>query len=384
MNPENLEADGSYLPGTGLPLESSSNKEPVLDPHETTERAEPLSRSVWKRPDPTVLNGVFRHTGWAPRRKLVHQALANADMSNARRNRFATCGSQGWVLRSTEDPSEFRFIPDFCRDRWCTPCAQSRARRICANLAERLPGKDLRFLTLTLRRDDLPLSERVNRLLRSFYKLRRSGFWKSHVVGGVGMLEITRGASGDHWHPHLHIVAEGGYLPKDQLAELWLRITGDSFVIDLQRVKSQSHVLWYVTKYTTKPVASSFVHQPESLAEAIAALRGRKLLYSFGTWAKWRLLALPTAEGWTLYGHLNELTYREANGDELAHDVLLALQYFPSALTGDAFCVDLYPEPPPCQSKSPSSSTPSSTSQTRFNWKPASCDSLRSCDDASY
>lgn len=93
----------------------------------------------------------------------------------------------------------------------------------------------------------------------------------------------------------------------------------------------------YVSKYTSKPLDSRLHRQPDALREAIAAMRGRKLIHAFGTWARWQLLALPTETGWTLYAHINELLFRELQGDEEAHAILQAIVYLNDVPAGSHF-----------------------------------------------
>lgn len=350
----------SLLPGTPrpedfdqFPEETPAADEPFLpsslDTVETTSHPDPLTLLL----HPPVIDDVpiptFRHRSWHNRRVRVATALATADVHRHRYQSFIACGCQAWVLRSASNPIDFKVVPDFCHDRWCVPCSNGRATRITANLLERLQDRQTRFITLTLTADNRPLQDRVDRLLVAFGKLRRRNFWKDRVVGGAAFLEITRGERHTHWHPHLHMVVEGSYIAKETLALAWLQITGDSYIVKIKLVRDQRIVGRYVTKYASKPLDAKIHREPDALVEAIKALRGRKLLYAFGTWSRWQLLKLPTNDAWTLFGHINELLYREMNGDELAHLVLLLLQHSPDVFDGHVFQLDLQPEPPPCQ-----------------------------------
>ncbi len=349
----------SLLPGTGTHADFGENLEEEQPDHDASLSSRLDTVESTSHPDalalmlePPLLDDLpiptFRHRSWHDRRVRVANALTTASVSNHRYRSFISCGCQAWVLRSVENPHDFKVVPDFCHDRWCVPCANGRASRISANLLEHLQDRQTRFITLTLAASDAPLRPRLDRLLASFSKLRRRRFWTDRVVGGAGFLEVTRGKSGHHWHPHLHVVVEGQYIAKEQLVQTWLEITGDSYVVDIKLVRDPGIVGRYITKYASKPLDSKLLRDPPALVEAIQALRGRKLLYAFGTWARWKLLAIPTNEAWTLFGHINELIYREASGDELAHLVLLLLQHSPDVFDGHVFQLDLQPEPPPC------------------------------------
>lgn len=332
------QATNALQPIPTNPFEALTERESIttLDTLESTPQQTNPSRSRCKTPpltpqledEPTQgiqLQDTWTHSGWKKRRESVFEALQKADISLSRVARFASCGSSYWVLRNRRNPNLFRTVPDTCHDRFCVPCARARASRIVANLAAKAPAGTKRLITLTLARDDLGLRDRTTRLLKAFTALRRSKLWKETVTGGVGFLEVSRGARGDHWHPHLHVIAQGRYIPATELRDEWLRITRDSHVVDIRLVKDEQIVVRYVLKYCTKPVDSDLFREPAALREAIDALRGRKLLYAFGSWAKLRLLAVPKTDEWELFGHMAEVVFRSITGDSLCADLLAVI-----------------------------------------------------------
>ena len=101
------------------------------------------------------------------------------------------------------------------------------------------------FVTLTVKNGD-DLKERFNHLKNSFktYQSRRrdwlkkgrgyNEFCKAHGI--VYAYEITNNGKG--WHPHLHmILLVDDWIDKDKLSAEWYAITGDSFIVDVRRVK---------------------------------------------------------------------------------------------------------------------------------------------------
>ena len=101
------------------------------------------------------------------------------------------------------------------------------------------------FVTLTVKNGD-DLKERFNHLKDSFktYQSRRrdwlkkgrgyNEFCKAHGI--VYAYEITNNGKG--WHPHLHmILLVDDWIDKDKLSAEWYAITGDSFIVDVRRVK---------------------------------------------------------------------------------------------------------------------------------------------------
>lgn len=336
-----------YDPGTGISPGPSPDYDTSLDPPETTPDSLPASHSMSRALPPTELRRIFRHSGWHAARAALRDAMLAGQLPIRRIARFASCGASAWILQSTEEPGLMKCVPDFCHDRWCIPCAKARAARITANLFPHLEDQLLRLVTLTLRAEKTGLKSRMDRLLKCFARLRARTFWKSKVTAGIGFLEITRGRSGDHWHTHLHLIIRSAYIEQAALSDAWLNITGDSPIVDIRKVWNIAHVAKYVTKYVTKPLDAATMKQPALIAEAIEALRGRKLIYAFGQWSRLKLLKRPDETEWTVYASLNELEYRAANGDDFALSVLLYILHYEQVQDGTPFRLELEPEQPP-------------------------------------
>lgn len=302
--------------------------EPASDPIDPTAPLVPLvHRSL--RPANAVAGIRFRHATWSSNRQRVQDALLGYDAyapewwrhpddPNApdvttlpppsnRTRRFADCGARSVVLRNVDDPTRFKIACERCHDRFCLPCMQDRARLIVANLKAQLPYEPTRFLTLTLKHSDDPLQEQLNRLYESFTTLRRRGFWQQHVTGGIAFLELKLSRNDNRWHPHLHVLLRGSYLPQQLVRDAWLQITGDSHIIDLTMIKSPEQLYSYLTKYVTKGWDAGMYRDHARLVEAISALMHRKLLTCFGDFAHLRLLEPPTVETWVELGTLHEL-----------------------------------------------------------------------------
>lgn len=271
----------------------------------------------------------FRHDTWSNDRARVLTALApddpdrlawidledNPDLPDVdpvapptdRARRFADCGIRSIVLQSAADPGRYKVGCQRCHDRFCLPCMQDRARLIVANLKAQLKYEPTRFLTFTLKHSALPLKEQIDRLYTSFRSLRRRQFWQDTVTGGVAFLELKLSGADSLWHPHLHVLARGKYVPQKLLADAWLQITGDSFIVDVRLARSPEHLYSYLTRYVTKGWDTGIYRKIDALREAISALAGRKLLASFGDFAPLRLLEPPTSETWIELGTLTEI-----------------------------------------------------------------------------
>lgn len=251
----------------------------------------------------------FRHSSWAPTRARVWAALQALSPSPTvkyeRLDRFASCGRRAWIMQHTAEPARFKFVIDSCHDRFCVPCGNHRATVIAENLARRLGPGPYRFLTLTLRSANSPLSDQLDRLFNSFRKLRQRAFWRERVAGGAAFFEVTWLPDTLHWHPHLHVIIAGTFLPHAMLKAAWLDITGDSNIVDIRFIRTRETVIHYCSKYATKPLHPSVVRHADTLRNAIHALSGRKLVNPFGDWAKWALLKEPSDGHWELYCYVD-------------------------------------------------------------------------------
>jgi hypothetical protein len=147
----------------------------------------------------------------------------------------------------------------------------------------------VRFLTFTLKHNATPLTAQLDRLYLAFRTLRRTALWKAAVSGGALFLEVKVGDDG-LYHPHLHVLAEGGFVDQRELAAAWHGITGDSFMVHITAVNDPLKRASYVTKYATKPADSTVLRSPDKLDEFLVAIKGRRLYQPFG---KWRAL-LPS------------------------------------------------------------------------------------------
>lgn len=315
-------------PAEGFRLVSESNGTPPPSDGRTDPDA-PLSLELVKQRAVAVANwnaGIhFRHHTWEADRRRVLNALEFPGVGGRRYWRFRDCGTEPIVFRHPDEPGRFKVGCKRCHDRFCLPCSQDRARLIVANLKEQLDDEPTRFLTLTLKHNNEPLPDQLDRLYDCFRALRRRVFWTDRVTGGVAFLELKLGRGDSLWHPHLHVLIRGKYLPQKALADAWLNVTGDSHVVDVRMARSPEHVYRYLAGYVTKGWSSGLYRNADRLAEAVLALRGRKLLACFGSFVKLHLLRPPTPETWVIVGTLADLRDRARLCDPEALQVLAAI-----------------------------------------------------------
>lgn len=299
---------------------------------------------------PSTLEVDFRHSGWAPTRARVRRVLASTGAGETRIERFDRCGSDAWVATDSGGEGRLAVVSSTCHDRWCLPCARSRARVIGGNLATAIGECSCRMITLTLRSRPVALRSEVDRLIKCFARLRRSDVWKRHVSGGAAFTEITRGARGDHWHVHLHAICFGSFIPHDMLRSTWHSITGDSKIVDVRAIgrstDDSERAIGYVLKYATKGLNVCKLKSDDHLAEAMLALKGRKLVIAFGDWSDARLTERKAKTRWVRLEPLHQVIEAADSGDAEAIDLLRRLGRRPLADDDDA-TASLGPIPPP-------------------------------------
>jgi Replication protein len=286
----------------------------------------------------------FRHSGWTKLRERVYRAMSyyaclsdRAAMDDptpgsrkrntifVSRNRvkaFERCGSDAWVLQSLDDPNRYKVTCNACRDRFCTPCSNERASHLRAKILGIIQGKQYRFVTFTLRTENEPLQAQLNRLYASFRKLRQRAFWKQRVEGGIAFCEVKWSERANRWHPHLHVLVHGRYIPQKELGQEWYQVTGDSWIVDVRAVKDDKKAADYVGKYATKGFHSSAVETDERLHEAMRCFFGRRFVIPFGDWKGFDPEDEPEKKGWRIIESLHVLLSRVRNGDPNACRIL--------------------------------------------------------------
>jgi hypothetical protein len=298
----------------------------------------------------------FRHTGWQSTRERVYWVLKDAIRHNpagfiengpakTRADNFAACGAHANVYQNPEKPDEYRVSGSCCHDRFCLPCAQARSRAISMAVCNHLNGSRARFLTLTVKADALPLGGAIKKLYTAFKELRRNRIWKDRVTGGVAFLEIKYNPETRNWHPHLHCLIQGRYLPHSDLSHAWHRITGDSYIVHIALVENDLTAHRYITKYSSKPLNSTYSHDHNLLAEAITALHRVRMCMTFGEWRGLKLTPEPDAQAWIKVASLLEVLNAAANGEPWATEISQALEA--DRITGAEQYLHEHPPPPP-------------------------------------
>lgn len=303
-----------------------------LDPHETSLQEVSNEDIPWVEglPDQFRVTPIekaevaFRHSGWLRNRRRVWLALSRTNQSGSRRDRFCNCGS-GCTVHFSPSRDAFKLSANYCRDRVCTPCGIARSRQVERAVKDFVGSRTVRFVTFTLRHNKfISLKDQLDRLYACFVQLRRRIWWKGLVTGGCAILEVKVGQDG-LWHPHLHCLIEGEYLPHNALSREWYAVTGDSSIVDVRRVGEERNEIKYVCSYVGKPLDQSIYNSDVRLDEFIVAIKGRRLIVKFGSWSKLDIDADPPGDDdWIFVGTLSRLC-REAKSDRVAAQLLRQL-----------------------------------------------------------
>lgn len=296
----------------------------LLDPPETPQQLDDDLCLQLQQPSYSPAE-VFRHTGWRRNRALIFEALKRSGRSINSVLNFSSCGTGAWVLQDPEEPSTYKVAGNDCHDRWCLPCGKYRASKLASAVYDLTVSKQVRFLTLTLKHRAEPLRDSLDRLYKSFAALRRRKFWRSRVKGGGAFCELELSKSDGMWHPHLHCILQGCWIPKQQIREAWYAITKDSYIVDIRLARDHRQVAYYITKYVTKPCTATYIHDQPKLVEAIKALHGRKMCLTFGTWRSVSLTANDEVGNWINVGSFNDLFAAALSGDDDASAIMLAV-----------------------------------------------------------
>jgi hypothetical protein len=252
--------------------------------------------------------------------------MQNARISSNRLERFRRCGEHAYLAVDPEHPDHALFRASYCHDRFCQPCSRARAFHVATALANRLRRETCRLLTLTLRSREGPLRPQLTRLFASFRKLRVTKRWHHDVDGAVAFAEMTFNRDTHLWHPHLHVITIGRFMPHEVYKNLWHDITGDSDIIHMSKVPNVEQITRYVTKYVTKPLTYLHEAHPDALADALVALSGTRLCTTCGSLRGLPLNRKPEPSAYKYLADLEYVRSLAITGDQDAQGVITALQ----------------------------------------------------------
>jgi hypothetical protein len=221
-----------------------------------------------------------------------------------------------------------------CRNKLCPRCARVR-RSIYASKLEKAIGEakpnQWRFITLTLRGADEPLAKQLDHLAASFRRLRQQTLWKRSVTRAKAVVELTWNEAREQWHPHLHILAEGRYIPQHSLSLCWEKASDGSSIVDIRPLEDTGKAVRYICKYLGKTPDLSKASNPiDRLAEFYSATKARKLIMHVGHWPQdldddKEPEPQDDPGDWVKVGSLDDIYARAVAGDLEAQGIINAI-----------------------------------------------------------
>lgn len=258
--------------------ENGSDGLPSEDPSDSTRQTEKLNDHY---SDEGL--GSHLHRPWSRLRAHVMASLATStDAALVKQvTRMADCGKGAWVCFDAEGHPRIACIA--CKGRTCPRCQAHRGDVMARALREAISSWDrVRMVTLTRRSRREPLALTVATLTAQFAALRRRKWWRAIIDGGYVAVEVTRNAENGMWHPHLHVLTRGGYVPAAELRREWEAVVGETAYVDVREVPSCARGARYVTQYVTTP-ADMGQWPEEAVCEFALAMRSVRIMYSFGS-----------------------------------------------------------------------------------------------------
>jgi len=184
-------------------------------------------------------------------RLVKHTSLDNI---NFVRNKLQNCGMKISDF-SCEGCGTEKGFPLFCGYRCCNKCRKYREIRVRKRMKPiLLKFRNPKLLTLTIKGHHKLDQEIKNKI----YKHARE-FFRRTKLDGIRVLEIKRYSDGYYYHLHC-IIDTHKYILQSLLSKVWHNVTKDSYIVDIRRITSMVG-LWYVLKYSAKPLERMTVNE---------------------------------------------------------------------------------------------------------------------------
>lgn len=245
----------------------------------------------------------------------VYAALDERD-EKKRTQAYNACRSSAWFVRHRVS-NEIRVASSRCNLRWCPLCIKTKRYIMLQSLIPWVKNaKKPKFITFTLKHSSSPLEHQIDSLYGYFRLLRKRPYWKSRIKGGIWFFQVTKSENDGLWHPHIHVLCEGRYIPHSELSGIWRDITHGSTIVDTRAVRNPRKAAEYVSRYATAPCKLSSLDL-ESAVEVVDALAGRRVCGTFGTAKGLQLVPkkCPDADEWEYLAGFTETMLKRHKSD---------------------------------------------------------------------
>jgi len=197
-------------------------------------------------------------------------------------SRLGNCRKFAWFVQSSVT-NKLRVMSSRCKLRWCPICRDVSRMIVTTSVEQWLRLQEYpKMITLTMKHCDDDLSIQIKRLYDCFRKLRRRAYFQRLITGGVWFFQIKINPDTQLWHLHIHCLVAGKFLPQKRLKALWLKITGDSYVVDIRPVKDLEGCSNEVARYATSPADITALDLDRAL-EVFYATKHRRICGSWGS-----------------------------------------------------------------------------------------------------
>lgn len=213
------------------------------------------------------------------------------------------CRSQAWFVRHIET-GQVRIAANSCHLRWCPICSDSKRSHISRSVTTWVEEQSHpKFLTLTIMHSNAPLTHQIDHLYQYFRLLRKRKEFREAVPGGFWFFQIKKSKSSRQWHPHLHCLITGKYIPHSKLVHIWKDITCNSTVVDIRSIRDPAKASNDAARYAACPGSLAGLSFADAL-ELVECMHGRRIC---GTWGTARTVSLraptcPDREKWETVG----------------------------------------------------------------------------------
>lgn len=204
--------------------------------------------------------------------------------------RFIECGKK--ALYRCEFCGNKKLVAQYCRSRLCQECSKKAASEQITKLLKRYDGIkkvfgwNLKFITLPVKtngdfrkaveKGGKCLTKLWNNYLFEGTKGRRKYKKGNEVLSGlVAAFEFGP----ENGNLHIHCIYYGRYIPQKELSREWLKLTDDSYVVDVRAVKQDPRkgmieTIKYITDFNKV--------NAEKLVDYFEALKGKRRIRTFG------------------------------------------------------------------------------------------------------
>jgi len=206
----------------------------------------------------------------------------------SRSEKLKECRTLAWFARHS-DTGEVRIISNACKLRWCPICSKAKQyyiQDVVCNWIKSL--KHPKFMTLTMKHTDAPLDHQIKWLYKHFRLFRQGRAIAKYFKGGIWFFQLKISDKDTRFHPHLHVILDSEFIPKELLSLEWQKQTKTSKIVDIRAIFNVSKIADYVSRYCARP-ANLMDYSFEKAIEIVTVFHGKRLC---GTWGSAKRLSL--------------------------------------------------------------------------------------------